>query len=364
MLPFSHPLLFAMPAALVLAVSCSKQVDPGALVHSEGGIASSTASDGAGDGDGEDVGDGDGEHVGDGDGGDGDAGGDGEPGGDGDAGGDGNPGGDGDEAGDDDDGETGAGGGDGTADCDGKVYQCGDGVDNDGDGVRDGNDPECTSVCDDDESSFATGIPGDNVDCKQDCFFDGDSGSGNDGCDWDLKCDPANPGAGTKCAYTGGQGCDEVSGPSEECLASCLWRVPNGCDCFGCCTVFTPEGSVDVFLGSGGDCSLDNLDACNSCTKNDDCDNPCEPELCEVCIGDVIYPDDCDDEDTPGDGGDGDGGDDDGGDGDGGDGDGGDDDDDPPTGCPEGVEPCDTQEDCSDDQAFCFQGCCRLPPVE
>ena len=34
---------------------------------------------------------------------------------------------------------------------------------------------------DNDESSFATGIPGDNMDaCKQDCFFDGNSGMGDD----------------------------------------------------------------------------------------------------------------------------------------------------------------------------------------
>src|SRR5207244_10409925 len=73
---------------------------------------------------------------------------------------------------------------------------CSDGKDNAGDGLIDAADPECSGPCDNDEGSFATGIPGDNVDaCKQDCFFDGNSGMGDDGCEWNLKCDPASPGA-------------------------------------------------------------------------------------------------------------------------------------------------------------------------
>ena len=69
--------------------------------------------------------------------------------------------------------------------------QCSDGLDNDGDGKIDYADPECVGPLDNDESSFATGIPGDNSDaCKQDCFFDGNSGMGDDHCLWQLKCDP------------------------------------------------------------------------------------------------------------------------------------------------------------------------------
>jgi hypothetical protein len=42
---------------------------------------------------------------------------------------------------------------------------------------------------DNDESSFATGIPGDNIDTvNQDCFFDGNSGGGDDGCDIHVCC--------------------------------------------------------------------------------------------------------------------------------------------------------------------------------
>src|SRR5204862_6504074 len=81
---------------------------------------------------------------------------------------------------------------------------CTDGKDNDGDGLIDAADPECVGPCDNDEGTFATGIPGDNIDaCKQDCFFDGNSGMGDDGCEWNLKCDPANPGlhASRSCPY-------------------------------------------------------------------------------------------------------------------------------------------------------------------
>ena len=89
----------------------------------------------------------------------------------------------------------GSGGSNLGVDAGGKVIvgntQCSDGIDNDGDGKIDYADPECVGPLDNDESSFATGIPGDNIDaCKQDCFFDGNSGMGDDDCQWQLKCDP------------------------------------------------------------------------------------------------------------------------------------------------------------------------------
>src|SRR5690606_24551538 len=52
--------------------------------------------------------------------------------------------------------------------------QCSNCIDDDGDGKIDGADIECSGSNDNDESSFATGIPGDNKDAvMQDCFFDG-----------------------------------------------------------------------------------------------------------------------------------------------------------------------------------------------
>jgi hypothetical protein len=181
-------------------------------------------------------------------------------------------------------------------DCMGDFLECGDGKDNDGDGLFDLMDPECTGPCDDDEGSFQTGLPGDNVDCIQDCFFDGDSGQGNDGCIWVLTCDPANPGANIMCEYADSPSCEAMQPPnqSKDCVSFCLPYVPPGCDCFGCCTVHTDNGDVDIFLNSGDECSLDNLDGCETCTKSDDCVNECEPELCEPCFGEEELPEGCD----------------------------------------------------------------------
>src|SRR5262245_51657642 len=104
--------------------------------------------------------------------------------------------------GDDGGGGNGDGGnGDGGLTADGSFVfgatQCTDELDNDNDGLTDGFDPECTSAADNDEGSFATGIPGDNIDPKfQDCFFDGNSGAGNDGCRYHTCClldDPNTP---------------------------------------------------------------------------------------------------------------------------------------------------------------------------
>ncbi|MCH9683829.1 MAG: hypothetical protein K0V04_20525 [Deltaproteobacteria bacterium] len=223
-------------------------------------------------------------------------------------------------------GPTGGGGGF-PVDCDGTIFACGDQQDNDGDGFIDLFDPECTGPCDDDESSFQTGIPGDNMDCRQDCFFDGNSGQGDDGCIWDLRCDPANPGAAIGCEYTGGNNCNnQPANQDPECIAACEPFVPPGCDCFGCCTVQTPNGPVNIFLNSSPDCSLDNLGACEECTiQIDDCGMPCLDLECQLCFGQSELPEGCDDNT-----------------------------------CEIG-DPCDDQPDCPNDY-FCYLGCCYPPP--
>jgi hypothetical protein len=172
--------------------------------------------------------------------------------------------------------------------CDGALYACGDCMDNDGDGKIDTADPECVSPCDDKEDTFATGLPGDNMDpCKQDCFFDGNSGGGAGDCAWNLACDPKNPG-GDKCPYDENKMCPMEQ--SQECVETC--QVPNGCDCFGCCTVEVDGTAYDVYIGDP-DCSLANIDSCAQCSKNDDCDDECDPNNCEVCFGQDL-PDECD----------------------------------------------------------------------
>ncbi|MEZ4381257.1 MAG: hypothetical protein R3A79_07900 [Nannocystaceae bacterium] len=211
--------------------------------------------------------------------------------------------------------------------CNGKLLACGDCIDNDNDGKTDSEDVECISPCDDDEGSFATGLPGDGKDpCKQDCFFDGNSGSGDDGCNWSLKCDPENPGA-PECPYDPDAKCQDQQ--PQKCMESC--QPPPGCDCFGCCGVYKDGELANVFLGADG-CSLDNFDACAPCTPVDNCfPLPCDPEACQPCINQPLPPE-CDVFE-----------------------------------CPEGLGNCEVNSDCvgdPDTDLYCDQevGCCKIVP--
>jgi hypothetical protein len=173
--------------------------------------------------------------------------------------------------------------------------QCSDGIDNDGDGLIDLADPECVGPLDNDESSFATGIPGDNVDpCKQDCFFDGNSGMGDDGCLWQLKCDPLS--TEPKCAYDSNYAsqhaneCSVSASQSQFCIDHCSPLVPNGCDCFGCCLI--PGAPNPIRLAAT--CTAADFGdptKCPPCTQVTQCVNTCEH--CELCIGKTTLPADC-----------------------------------------------------------------------
>jgi len=162
--------------------------------------------------------------------------------------------------------------------------QCSDGIDNDGDGKIDLADPECVSPLDNDESSFATGIPGDNVDaCKQDCFFDGNSGMGDDGCNWELKCDPANVGAGAAASCPYDPSYNNCPGAqSQKCINSCEALTPKGCDCFGCCQV----DGVDHPIRLDPTCTAADFGdptKCPVCTQQTSCMKTCGP--CQLCLG-------------------------------------------------------------------------------
>ncbi len=172
--------------------------------------------------------------------------------------------------------------------------QCSDGIDNDGDGEIDYEDPECVGPLDNDESSFATGIPGDNVDpCKQDCFFDGNSGMGNDHCEWQLKCDPKSTEA--KCPYNPVYAaqhetdCSTSASQSDSCVKGCQPLVPNGCDCFGCCAI--PGGPTIRLAASCTAADFNNPAKCPPCTQVTQCANPCD--TCEICIGKPTLPPQC-----------------------------------------------------------------------
>lgn len=189
-------------------------------------------------------------------------------------------------------GGTGNGGGGGTPNAGGAggvpvtgSTQCTDGIDNDGDGLADARDPECTGAVDDDEGSYGTGIPGDNVDQCQDCFFDGDSGQGNDGCAYPSSCftgvDPGGAADCFNCAV------------STRCVDYCKPNTPNGCDCFGCCAVNVPGGGTKTVRLSAT-CSVATINdptKCQTCTQSTTCVNKCE--TCELCLGKTTLPPSC-----------------------------------------------------------------------
>ncbi len=226
--------------------------------------------------------------------------------------------------------------------CGDAPCECSDGIDNDGDGFIDGFDVECTGPYDDDEGSFATGIPGDNKDpIWQDCFFDGNSGSGDDGCRYRTGCltgelDPS----------------DRDCQLSQQCIDFCQRYAPNGCDCFGCCEVFTGDGSV--FVQIGNTCSFEEIDdeaACPRCVQNTECVNTCG--TCELCAGKTVddLPAECFDDSTDPDmgttGGDmgttgdmGGGG------------------DEPVYTCDNGEQVCSADIPCTDPNQYCSLGCC------
>jgi hypothetical protein len=211
---------------------------------------------------------------------------------------------------------------------------CADGEDNDGDGVSDGFDTECTGPADNDEGTFATGISGDNMDPTwQDCFFDGNSGGGDDGCRYHTGC------------LTGDkEASDDDCTVTQQCLDFCNARTPNGCDCFGCCTIRQADGT-DLSVVISADCQEDSLEDCVQCTPDAECGNECGE--CELCPGKTAddLPDHCGNT-TPPDGGTA--------------GSGGSDAGTPGYSCDNGAIVCAAQADCPSTSYYCSFGCCQL----
>jgi hypothetical protein len=151
----------------------------------------------------------------------------------------------------------------GIVNCGDAPCACNNGLDDDGDGTVDGFDIECTGAIDNDESSFATGIPGDNRDPKwQDCYYDGNSGHGDDGCRYPTEC------------LTGELSLDDdACAVTQACRDNCQPRTPKGCDCFGCCTVELPGGGeANVLLSET--CSAEKIgdtEACPVCVPSTEC---------------------------------------------------------------------------------------------
>jgi hypothetical protein len=177
---------------------------------------------------------------------------------------------------------------------------CSNCKDDDGDGRVDGFDPQCTGPDDNDEGSFATGIPGDNKDpVMQDCFFDGDSGAGNDGCNIHVCC---LLGAKTVADCPIGASrynpddCPPPLGKTAlppRCIDKCGKLAPPGCDCFGCCTICDPVTNqcfdIDINPADSVGCTpaaLGDPTKCLRCVKNTECGSaPCGGETCILCPG-------------------------------------------------------------------------------
>jgi hypothetical protein len=188
--------------------------------------------------------------------------------------------------------------------CLGRVYLCGNCKDDDMDGSIDSADSECTGPCDDTEDSYYGGIPGqNNAPCHSDCYFDQDTGSGNDHCYWNQQCDllsvaPGFPPSGDeRCAYDPdakiagtSASCAELAQSQEpECKSYCGPLTPNGCDSFGCCELpagsakYVYLGSSDHNLGTCNESTLSDPTACHPCTPVPSTFNACD--ACEVCVG-------------------------------------------------------------------------------
>ncbi|MBU1413686.1 putative metal-binding motif-containing protein [Myxococcota bacterium] len=181
--------------------------------------------------------------------------------------------------------------------------ECSDCIDNDADGYVDGWDPECLRATDDLEGEFQSGNPADNNAINLlDCFYDGDSGSGNDTCEThaccllDVDCNTLETIFGisnnTLDKWFWGNWenkCDELE--PQTCIDNCLPSTPPGCDCFGCCTICVGFECHDILLSTKNnfpDCDQENYNdptKCPTCTLHPQCSRPCDPDLCELCPG-------------------------------------------------------------------------------
>jgi hypothetical protein len=272
-------------------------------------------------------------------------------GGENDGGGGQNDGGDGGDGGQDGGGGQNDGGGGNSictpVSCGGQTYLCGNCLDDDNDGLVDDKDPQCLGPCHNREDSFLWGLaPADQGgagQCQRDCYFDGNASvASTDHCQYNLKCDPKTP--DSNCSYdsslVGSSDCPATQS-HPDCYGICRDQLtPNGCDCWGCCSVTKNGVSHDVYLrsqninGTGTACTIQTSDdpaVCMLCTKNLSCQKECG--TCQLCLGKTELPASC----LTADGGV-----------------------DPGLQCPGGEQACGLpgQPDCPEG-LFCLTGCCK-----
>ncbi|MBI5508064.1 MAG: hypothetical protein HY903_04855 [Deltaproteobacteria bacterium] len=173
------------------------------------------------------------------------------------------------------------------------VCQCADGGDNDADGLADALDLKCFGPFDDDESDYATGIPGDNKGSKgsTECPFDGNSGVGND---W-VCCNPADPTQNVTPNGCDNVGCCEVdlngNGTGEHAIigGSCSFAPPCGAAGTDGCPCGAPgECDPGQFCVPDDDSGAGFCSTCEGCTPSAACENPCG--CGETCFGGFEQP--------------------------------------------------------------------------
>jgi len=147
------------------------------------------------------------------------------------------------------------------------AQQCADGLDNNNNGQVDMADPYCRSPTDNDESSFASGIPGDDVNspASLDCWFDDNSGSGNDDCIVHACCSIDGPCPANLSPETFDPNECQVS---QMCIETCQPITKPDCDCFGCCNICPPGQSCTrafVHPAISPGCSLESLGTAQQC---------------------------------------------------------------------------------------------------
>jgi hypothetical protein len=221
--------------------------------------------------------------------------------------------------------------------CGGAPRECGDCSDDDGDGSVDASDPECLGPCDDSEAELFSGtVTNVTGSCRADCYFDLNTGSGDDGCSWSYRCDPRSvapdfhPTGSSMCDHDPTLAACNGGMPPAACQTSCLPLTPNGCDCFGCCELPAPSGRF-VWIGAVDEtshCELQSSadpNACPPCTPVLGCQNTCEE--CELCVGKATLPTSCSAAAGPS--------------------------------CPDGLPSCDPRSpgECGP-SAYCITGCC------
>ena len=171
--------------------------------------------------------------------------------------------------------------------------ECADGTDNDGDTTVDNADLHCFGPFDDNETEYATGIPGDNNGAKGDveCPFDGNSGTGND---W-ACCNPDDPSTNVTPNGCDDQGCCEIdvngntTGEHVYVRDACDFSPACGTEGkLGCACATAEECDAGQFCVMDRDEGPGFCSTCEACVVNAECENPCD--CGEACFGGFARP--------------------------------------------------------------------------